>query len=89
MSSTPADIDKLRHALGAVPGRYAKSKWGWRNHFCAGHGAQTEAMQRLVADGLMLQGRAQEEATFFHATPAGMAAVGMSKAAIKRCLEDE
>jgi hypothetical protein len=82
-------MDNLRHMLGAVPGRYPKKQWGFRNHFCAGSGLQTESMRRLVAAGMVVEGRSQEHSTFFHATQKGMESVGMSKAAIKRTLEDE
>ncbi len=89
MEVTESDIGNLRHMLGAVPGRYPKNKWGWRNHYCAPNaGEDSDSMQRLVAAGLAVQGCAQSNSTFYHATEAGCKAVGMSKAAIRRMMDD-
>lgn len=89
MEVNEADMDSLRHMLGAVPGRYPKHKWGWRNHYCASNaGEDYDSMQRLVAAGLAVEGCAQSSSTFYHATEAGCKAVGMSKAAIKRMRSD-
>ena len=87
MEVTDKDMDKLRHMLGAIPGRYPKKKWGWRNYFCAGS-AGNESMQRLVAAGYAEQGHTMEGgSTYFHATVAGCKAVGMGPAGIKRAFE--
>lgn len=83
---TKNDMDNLRHMLGAVPRRYPKNKWGWRNYFLAARtGEVHESMQRLVSAGLVRQGRDAESCgIYYHATAAGGEAVGMNKAAIKR-----
>ena len=83
----PGDFVKLQHMLGAVE-QYPKSKWGWRNYFAAGSGQQHEAMQRLVAAGLAMAGRAANEMTYFHATRLGCKAAGLDGAGIKRAMED-
>jgi hypothetical protein len=88
MSVTTEDMDKLRHMLGAIPGRYPKNKWGWRNYYCAGS-ADNEHMQRLVAAGYTTQGHTQNNgSTYFHATEAGCKAAGLDRAGIKRAFED-
>ena len=85
---TDKDMDKLRHMLGAIPGRYKKNTWGWRNYYCAGS-ATNEHMQRLVSAGLATQGHTQAGGmTYFHATEAGCRAAGMGPAGIKRAFED-
>lgn len=83
---TKSDMDNLRHMLGAVPRRYPKHKWGWRNYFLAARtGEVHESMQRLVSAGLAEQGADMSSTgVYYHATTAGCEAVGMSKAAIKR-----
>jgi hypothetical protein len=87
MEVTSEDMDKLRHMLGAVPKRYPKNKWGFRNYYCAGSGAR-ESMMRLVAAGLATEGHTQEGgSTYFHATKEGCKAVGMDGAGIKRAFE--
>jgi hypothetical protein len=86
MEVTERDMGSLRHMLGAIPGRYPKHKWGWRNYFLSGKaGAGHESMQRLVNAGLVEQGHdAGAAGMYYHATIKGCEAVGMSKAAIKR-----
>lgn len=83
----PGDFAKLQHMLGAVK-QYPKSKWGWRNYYAAGGGQAHEAMQRLVAAGLVTAGRAANEMTYFHATRLGCRAAGLDGAGIKRAMED-
>lgn len=83
----PGDFAKLQHMLGAVK-QYPKCKWGWRNYFAAGSGQQHEAMQRLVAAGLVTAGRAANEMTYFHSTRLGCRAAGLDGAGIKRAMED-
>lgn len=82
---TASDLDKLRHMLGAVPGR--QKQWGFRNYFAAGKGHEP-AMRRLESAGFVVQGRAYNESFYFHATEEGCKAVGMNKAQIKRAMED-
>jgi len=84
----PGDFAKLQHMLGAVQGK-PKNRWGFRNYFAAGSGQQHEAMQRLVAAGLVAAGRAANEMTYFHATRLGCKAVGLDGAGIKRAMEGE
>lgn len=84
---TDEDLRKLRHMLGATP-ETPKSKWGYRNHYAAGRNA-VEGMERLVAAGYAMRGRPFGAALhFYHATEAGCKALGFTKAAIARALED-
>ncbi len=83
----PGDFAKLQHMLGAVK-QHPKYKWGWRNYFAAGSGQQHEAMQRLVAAGLVTAGRACGDMTYFYATRLGCKAAGLNAAGIKRAMED-
>lgn len=85
----PGDMAKLQHMPGAVK-RYPKSKWGWRNYFCASaSGAAREAMQRLTDAGLTTLGHESETQAYFHATRLGCKAAGLDGAGIKRAMEDE
>ena len=84
----PGDFAKLQHMLGAVQ-QYPKSKWGWRNYFCASaSGAAREAMQRLVDAGLATIGYESETQAYFNATRLGCKAAGLDGAGIKRAMED-
>ena len=83
----PGDFAKLQHMLGAVQGK-PKNRWGYRNYFAAGSGQQHEAMQRLVAAGLVTAGRADGDMTYFYATRLGCKAAGLDAAGIKRAMED-
>lgn len=83
---TAGDIDKLRHMLGAVP-HLPKSSYGLRNYFAAGTNQQI-SMRRLRDAGLVTEGGASGDLVYFHATLAGCNEIGLSKAAIKRALED-
>ena len=81
---TEVDLDKLRHMVGM--GRHIRrGSWGYRNHYAAS-GDATPAMLRLLAAGFVVQGGEYGESHFYHATAAGCAAIGMSKAATKRAL---
>jgi hypothetical protein len=82
---TPADMDLLRHMLGATKER-PKKYWGFRNYFAAG-GDAVPGLERLVAAGYCIRGRPYMTAHYYHATHEGCAAAGMSKAATKRALE--
>lgn len=82
--------NKLRHMLGAGS-EIPKANHGYRNRFCAEVGGpdhadlrEMEAAGLVVAGGLINDGKGQ----FFHATLAGCKAIGLSRAAIKRALED-
>lgn len=84
----PGDFAKLQHMLGAVK-QYPKSKWGWRNYYCANiSGAAWEAMQRLVDAGLVTAGHESDTNAYFHATRLGCKAAGLDGAGIKRAMED-
>lgn len=84
----PDDMAKLRHMLGAVPGRYAKSRWGWRNYYLAA-GASIDAMRRLAASGLVTEGRSEGAEIYFHATTTGCKAAGLDRAGITQAMKDE
>jgi hypothetical protein len=84
----PGDFAKLQHMLGAVQ-QYPKSKWGWRNYYCANiSGAAREAMQRLADAGLVTAGHEGDTNAYFHATRLGCRAAGLDGAGIKRAMED-
>ena len=79
---------KLRHMLGAVPGRYRKNQWGFRNYYCASKGGQDHTdLQQMAADGLVSQGHVGEKTIYFHATEAGCKAIGLTKAQIDRAFD--
>ena len=78
---TDDDMKKLRHMLGATEHR-PKKNWGFRNYFAAGADS-VPSLERLVAAGYCVRG-----AHYYHATRAGCAAAGLSKAATKRAFED-
>lgn len=82
---TDEDMESLRHMLGASV-HIKKSRWGYRNYFAAGAG-QVESMERLVAAGYAFKGSKPFDLTYYHATEAGMDAIGMSKAAKRRAAE--
>lgn len=86
---TGEDLHRLRHMLGATEDK-PKSKWGYRNHYVAGGGGEAvKSMERLIAAGYVVQGRRSGTTScFYHATEAGCKALGFSKAAIARALED-
>jgi hypothetical protein len=82
------DFAKLQHMLGAVR-QYPKSKWGWRNYYCANiSGAAREAMQRLADAGLVTAGHESDTLAYFHASRLGCKAAGLDGAGIKRAMED-
>ena len=82
---TDDDMHSLRHMLG-VSEQKRKSTWGYRNYFAAGAG-QIESMERLVSAGYVMRGGSSGSMTYYHATEAGMDAIGMSKAAKRRAME--
>lgn len=84
---TAADLDKLRHMLGATQDRKPKD-WGFRNYYASGKGEPELAMRRLEAAGFVKQGRAYMDSFYFHATEEGCKALGFNKAQIKRAMED-
>lgn len=83
----PGDLEKLQHMLGATA-RYSKSKWGWRNYYLCGR-QDRSAMDRMVAAGLMLQGRALLGEIYYHATIDGCRAAGLNAPAIRRAMGGE
>jgi hypothetical protein len=86
---TADDYKNLSHMLGAVEGRWPKSKWGWRNYYCAGTGAQA-SMQRLVDAGMVRRGGqsiGNDGSVYFHATQHGCKMMGLDHAGIKRAME--
>ncbi|WP_295991648.1 hypothetical protein [Rugamonas sp.] len=83
------DLDKLRHAVGAVQHR-PKRTWGLRNYFCAGRGGAVElAMRRLVAAGFMSAGHESDKQSYFHATKDGCKMAGLDAPGVRRAMEDE
>ena len=78
------DLDKLRHMLGATS-HDAKTKWGFRNHYCCGK-QDRDAMERLVAAGLAERGAVQLTSQYYHATMNGCRAAGLDRAGIARAM---
>jgi len=85
---TKSQEQKLRHALGAEPGRYPKKQWGFRNHYAIGKTpcSDLDDLIALEKAGLVYRGIETETLIFFHATEAGCLAVGMGKQQIKNAL---
>jgi hypothetical protein len=83
---TTDDLAKLRHMVGAGPS-VPLDRRGYRNHFAAGF-ADLAAMERLVAAGLGIRGRALAGSHLYHATAAGCHAAGLNRAQTTRALED-
>lgn len=90
MELTKSQENKLRHMLGAEPGRYPKRRWGFRNHYaCETINEKCMSELRSMVDaGLLTQGRSSGKLTFFRATEAGCRAVGMKGAQIRNALSD-
>lgn len=82
---TADDMEMLRHMLGATEPR-PKKNWGFRNYFAAGAN-DVPGLERLVAAGYCVRGEPYRTAHYYHATRAGCAAAGLSKAATARAFE--
>ncbi|WP_374380531.1 hypothetical protein [Pseudomonas fluvialis] len=82
---TDDDMKKLRHMLGVAEHR-PKKNWGLRNYFAAG-AADVPGLERLVEAGYCVRGAPYMGAHYYHATLAGCAAAGLSKAAAERAFE--
>ena len=88
MELTTDQEKKLRHMLGAEPGRYRKNQWGFRNHYAASPTSKDhDELKAMEAKGLVFQGRASENMVFFHATETGCKAIGLTKAQIDRAFD--
>ena len=83
---TDSDMKKLRHMLGATEQR-PKKNWGFRNYYAAGADS-VPGLERLVAAGYCVRGAPYMDAHYYHATRAGCAAAGLSKAATARAFEN-
>lgn len=91
MSDERDDLELVRHMLG-VGSHIKKRDWGYRNYFAASDGgSDREALHRLVARGLVVLGRkASPEMgghSYFHATEAGMDAIGLTSAQKRKANE--
>lgn len=77
------DMDILRHMLG-VGSHIPKRQWCYRNYFNAeaGH-SDMPSLLRLEKHGLVVGGREG----YWHATEAGMKAIGLDAKQIKRAME--
>ncbi len=92
MTITLTDRQKkfLKSALGAHP-HVPKKDWGYRNHFCAGVGSQDQAdLDIMVSMGLFKTGTTinNNQSVFYHATVAGMDAIGLTPEQKANALED-
>lgn len=78
-----ADMEILRHMLG-VGSHIPKRQWCYRNYFNAeaGH-ADMPSLLRMERQGLVVGGREG----YWHATEAGMKAIGLNAKQIKRANE--
>ena len=79
---TTADRLYLTHMLGAES-HIPKKQWGFRNYYCAGVGTDDESnLTAMVKAGLVVRGRTinDGDSVYFHATVAGMDAIGLTKA---------
>lgn len=86
---TKKQTEDLHHMLCAVS-NVKKSNWGYRNHYCAGVGSEDEAsFTEMEKAGLVARGRVinDGDSVFFHATEAGMDAIGLKPAQKKRAME--
>jgi hypothetical protein len=83
---TSDDLDNLRHMVGASS-NIPKRQWGYRNHFAAGE-KDIDSMNRLETAGYVTKGKSYRNSFYYHATLKGCKAIGLSKAATKRALED-
>ncbi|TWT48202.1 hypothetical protein KOR42_39920 [Thalassoglobus neptunius] len=73
----PEYLTILRHMLGAN-----SSRPGYRNHYCAEvNSASHSTLLDMAMIGLVKPGRIINQGAdrYFHATPAGMAAVGVER----------
>jgi len=88
MELTKSQEDKLRHMLGAEPGRYPKKRWGFRNHYaaCAGDQKTIKELTEMVNAGLLVGGPPGDRLVFFYATEKGCRAVGLTGSRIKEAL---
>lgn len=93
LQQKPVDVlflDLLRHTLGAGPER-RKSQHGLRNRFCASINSENyHTFQRMVAAGFAEAGPTINDGQmrYFRATKEGCKLIGLSRAAIRRALED-
>lgn len=87
MELTEKERALMAHTVGMVSNR-PKGKWGYRNYFAASNGGENDkVMHDLIERGYIVQGHKGEKLTYYHCTEAGMKAIGLHKAAIKRALE--
>lgn len=75
---TPDDLGKLRHMLGAEPSVPKKSH-GYRNRYITTRGdtGTEQAMERLLAAGLVVRGNETQDTITYHATRGGAILVGI------------
>lgn len=77
----------MAHTVGMVENR-PKKDWGKRNYFAASPGGENDwVLDGLVIHKMMTRGHRDDSLNFYHCTEAGMKAIGLHKAAIKRALE--
>jgi len=79
----------LTHMLGAES-HIPKSRWGYRNYYCAGVGGKDEQdLMKLAEIGLVRRGFTinEGEDVYFFATEKGMDAAGLNREQKARALE--
>lgn len=80
------DLNIVRAAIGARTGT-PKRQMGFRNHYFVWIDSPViSTLEDLVSVGYMIQGVSRSDGIYYHATEAGMKAIGLHKAAIKRAL---
>lgn len=90
MKLTDKQRNYLSHMLGAQS-HVSKSQWGYRNRFCAGVGSDDEGDLKVLAEmGLVTRGAEINggQNVMYHATEAGMDAIGLTAKQKKNAMED-
>lgn len=89
MDVSEKNLELLRHTLGATEKK--RKNWGYRNYFCANNNETDpdyQGCRALERAGLMVAGNANKHSQYFHATEAGMKAIGFNEAQIEKAMED-
>jgi hypothetical protein len=78
----------LQHMLGAWPDDQGRMLWGRRNYFVTGPGQADDALQRLVAAGMVRVGScAGNDVRHYHATEKGCLSIGLNALQARRAMD--
>lgn len=84
-----SQIQKLTHMTGAGK-EIPKRQRGYRNYFCSNNtGSDFDELQDMASKGYVTQGGTTEHYVYFHATEAGLKAIGFDSKKINKCLNDK